>query len=87
MKPSIAERLLRQLPEPLRMPVRISSTPWSSVTFSGARHVFGYDFAPRPDLAALLDAIEFDLPGHLVADIAVESEGGLRIEALTIETA
>lgn len=85
---SVAERLLRCLPESLRSPDESSSVPWASITFSGARHVFRYRGQPPPGLAAVLDAIEFALPSQLVADIAIVSEpGGFRIEVLTIESA
>lgn len=66
---------------------------WASATFIGMRHLFVV-VLPEADatgLAGRLDAIEFALPGHLVADIVVaersdEAEGvALRIEALTIE--
>lgn len=72
---------------------------WASATFCGARHAIslhltGGDAAARGTrLADELDGIEFDLPGHLVADIGVrsraENPGGvtLEIEALTVEDA
>jgi hypothetical protein len=72
---------------------------WASATFQGMRHRYSlgvvgpeaWDCANR--LADALDAIEFDLPGHLVADInAVERSTGpggtaIVIEALTLEDA
>lgn len=58
------------------------SFPWASVTFSGDRHVL--TIAPGADLTGIEDA-EFDLGGHLVADIAVEVNGaGTTIHALTL---
>lgn len=68
--------------------------PWASVTFTGARHWFALSVGPaRVDaITALLPDFEFDLPGHLVADIAVagtRADGDrilLEIEALTVET-
>ncbi len=68
--------------------------PWASVTFTGARHWFSLSVGPaRADqIAARLPDAEFDLPGHLVADIVVtgtRSDGDrtiLDIEALTVET-
>ena len=75
------------------------SEAWASATFRGARHMIGlrlagdgaHDRAAR--LAGEIDAIEFELPGHLVADITVVgredgAEGiALQIEALTVEDA
>ena len=75
------------------------SEAWASATFRGARHAIalrlsGTDAGERAArLARELDGIEFDLPGHLVADIGVTSrdEDGdgvaLAIEALTVEDA
>ena len=72
---------------------------WASATFQGTRHrytmgVRGPDAAARADrLARTLDALEFDLPGHLVASIdATERTEGpdgpaIVIEALTLEDA
>ena len=75
------------------------SETWASATFRGARHAItlrltGDDAADRgARLAEEMDGIEFDLPGHLVADIQVRSRSGdaagvtLEIEALTVEDA
>lgn len=68
--------------------------PWASVTFTGARHWFALSVGPAraESVAALLPDFEFDLPGHLVADIVVTGtrpDGDrviLDIEALTVET-
>lgn len=58
------------------------SEPWASVTFTGERHVL--TVAPGVDLTGLEDA-EFDLRGHIVADIAVEvNAAGTTIHALTL---
>ena len=76
-----------------------SSQAWASATFCGARHQVALRFigdsarglAER--LAGEMDAIEFRLPGHLVADIAVTAREdtpdgvSLEIEALTVEDA
>jgi hypothetical protein len=77
----------------------VASTPWASVTFSGARHrvaliLEGEAAAAAADtfLAGMEDA-EFDLPGHILADIALaglerRDEGNcvrLTLEALTVE--
>ena len=70
--------------------VGILDEPWSSVTLSGRRHRFRIVSAARPERLAEVAEIEFDLPGHLLADLAVEdcppdSEPGMfGIEALTI---
>lgn len=70
---------------------------WASATFTGARHsvtlaIPGPSARARANrLADGLDAIEFTLPGHLVADIAVThridsaEDSILTIEALTVE--
>ncbi len=74
------------------------SRPWASVTFSGARHEFELLVEDAPMLAraqALHDTgrhAEFDLPGHIVADLNVSlsktAQGQrLHVEALTVEAA
>ncbi|MDB5684214.1 MAG: hypothetical protein JWM75_1912 [Sphingomonas bacterium] len=75
------------------------SEVWASATFRGARHgmtlrITGEDAAIRAErLAEEMAGIEFDLPGHLVADIAVIARSStadgetLEIEALTVEDA
>jgi hypothetical protein len=75
------------------------SEAWASATFRGARHsltlrMSGADAGDRAGrLAGELDAIEFRLPGHLVADIALTSrresadDVTMEIEALTVEDA
>jgi hypothetical protein len=77
----------------------LTSRNWASVTFSGARHTIafslegkGADEAADAFVAGMADA-EFDLHGHIVADLALagdeRSAAGdrvqLRIEALTVE--
>ncbi len=77
----------------------VRSRSWASATFAGARHevcmrVDGEGAAEATDrfLANLSDA-EFDLRGHIVADIALVSDERrdgedavtLTIEALTVE--
>lgn len=67
--------------------------PWASVTFTGARHWFALSVGPArvEAVTALLPDHEFDLHGHLVADIVVTGtrpDGDrilLDIEALTVE--
>jgi hypothetical protein len=75
------------------------SRSWASVTFSGARHrivvsLVGAGAAAAADsfLTGMEDA-EFDLRGHLLADIALIAEDRdldgervqVRLEALTVE--
>jgi hypothetical protein len=75
----------------------IDSTPWASVTFSGARHRLALRLS-GPLAGPAADAVlpdlgerEFALPGHILIDIACAAEariGGdvlLTLEALTIE--
>lgn len=68
--------------------------PWASANFVGARHIFACAYAVgeaavlRGALQDRLGAILWALPGHIVADIAVEvadESGMLRIEMLTVE--
>ncbi len=80
--------------------MRSEVSPWASMTFSGARHSFDLLF-DDPDferaasrLETTLGEAEFDLPGALVADLAVsrpcKAQGGascLRVEALTVTCA
>jgi hypothetical protein len=75
-----------------------SLTPWASATFIGARHAVtlvlrGEDAMARADaLRMMLPEAEFHLPGHIVADLVVDSissdEPGaakLLLSVLTIE--
>jgi hydrogenase maturation factor len=74
----------------------VHSTPWSSVTFSGARHRFSLrfdgDHAGEYVLALAdgLDYAEFDLGAYILVDIAIAESrtdgehSSLTIEALTI---
>jgi hypothetical protein len=78
----------------------IRSRSWASVTFTGARHEIalrlegdGADEA-ADRFCSHLDLAEFDLRGHILADIALVTreaaeDGGVRIEieALTVEDA
>lgn len=78
----------------------LSSRPWASATFSGARHkltillegIDAEETAAR--FAAGIEAAEFSLRGHIVADIIVTGADNLdgsamrlRVEALTVEDA
>lgn len=70
-------------------------TPWASATFSGARHHYVLR-VPRDggnnDFESLNNA-EFDLPGHILADIVLGERveqadaDSFVIEALTVEDA
>ncbi|MGE0776220.1 MAG: hypothetical protein AB7G25_13665 [Sphingomonadaceae bacterium] len=68
-------------------------TPWASATFSGARHQFIF-LLPESGHAAPLGALnerEFELPGHVLADIELLDCSGhpdcrrVTIDALTVE--
>ena len=85
--------LMRELPHGLSVG---SSTfrPWASASFVGARHIFPCTLAAGDDAAVCralqdrLNAAEWALPGHIVADVAVEASdrpGMMRIEMLTVE--
>ena len=79
----------------------VRSRSWASVTFSGARHelTLRLDGEGAEDAATAflegLDAAEFSLRGHILADIALVSEERtrsgevpqvrLKLEALTVE--
>jgi len=70
-------------------------TAWASATFSGARHhyVLGISGHAQPNALDNLAEVEFDLPGHIVADIALSERHRqqdvqrITIEALTVEDA
>lgn len=72
-----------------------SQTAWASATFSGARHRYVLDLGASGAADALADLadVEFDLPGHIVADILVSERQRssdihrVTIEALTVEDA
>lgn len=85
--------LMRELP--LGLSAGASTfRPWASASFVGARHIFPCTFAAG-EVAAVgralqdqLSATEWALPGHIVADVAVEQGADprtLRIEILTVE--
>ena len=77
----------------------IRSRAWASITFSGARHELAFrlegDGAEESAGRFLsgLESAEFDLRGHILADIALVSEertpgcARIRLEALTVEDA
>lgn len=73
-------------------------TPWASATFIGARHaltlvLMGEDASLRAEaLAVMLPEANFAIPGHVVADVAVDrvatdaaDEARLMLSVLTIE--
>jgi hypothetical protein len=70
-----------------------SCTPWASVTFAGVRHRIDLTMPAGAAkwLTERIAGIEFAIPGHVVADIAVEAARAandlieLDISALTIE--
>ncbi len=92
-----AHRALRATLLKLATPAEMAATrerPWASVTFTGARHWFALSVGPAraETVATALPEAEFDLPGHLVADLVVTGKRPdgdrviLEIEALTVET-
>ena len=60
---------------------RTTSRPWASALFEGQRHTIWLRFSgaeaqkQKDRLLAGLDDAEWTLPGHFVADIAVDGEG------------
>ena len=78
--------------------IEARSTDWQSLTFKGERHEVVLRLPPpfaAEALSALADGLsehQFDLPGHLVVDVALDGEpvhepdGAIRvsIEALTL---
>lgn len=68
--------------------------PWASANFIGARHIFpcvlaaGDSKAVGTALQSALNAVEWALPGHVIADVVVECgevPNALRIDVLTVE--
>ena len=85
--------LVRELPHGLA-PGASTFRPWASASFVGARHLFpcvlavGDSEPVRRALHDRLNATEWTLPGHIVADVVVECGAEpqtLRIEILTVE--
>jgi hypothetical protein len=85
--------LARELPHGLALGAS-TFRPWASANFVGARHLFPCAMAVgdaamvRAGLQDRLSAVEWVLPGHIVADVAVEcgaEPNALRIEILTVE--
>ena len=77
----------------------VATTDWASITFSGARHrlLVRLEGAGAVGAAAQfldeLPALEVDIPGHILADLALIAQerdargayAALELEALTIE--
>ena len=68
--------------------------PWASANFVGARHIFPCVLAEGDaktvgaTLQGALNAAEWTLPGHVVADVVAEcgkATAALQIEILTVE--
>jgi hypothetical protein len=76
-----------------------AAVSWASATFIGERHIFDHILSGANALEAAtrfeaaLGTEEFEIPGHIVADIIVsarEARGAetlITIEALTVEAA
>ncbi len=79
------------------VPEEIRSRRWASVTFQGARHELAFRLEGEGAEAAAgrflsgLDARNFELRGHLLADVSLVAEerrpglARIRLEALTVE--
>jgi hypothetical protein len=77
----------------------MTSRGWASVTFTGARHQIAFRIegeqaeAAAERLLAGLEAAEFTLRGHILADIVLVSQerrpgcARIALEALTVEDA
>ena len=75
----------------------VRSRGWASATFTGARHELAFRLegeaaeAEAERFLSGLEAAEFDLRGHVLADVALVAEtrspglAAIRIEALTVE--
>jgi len=94
--PDVATQLARAFERsgPGVIVARSESTPWASVTFSGARHRLTIEARATPGLdrwLAGLPEAEIALRGHLVADLTVagldlsDGRATVTIEALTVE--
>jgi hypothetical protein len=73
--------------------VESRQSPWASATFTGARHQFILHLASATptDVLCALDEQEFNLPGHVLADIVMSDfnmqgdRNRVTIDALTVE--
>ncbi len=101
-RPPLAVRLAHAIERSLDIEFaieRADSADWASATFAGATHrldllLRGADAERRADrVAGTIADAEYDLRGHIIADIALAARGGcddgvrLTIEALTIADA
>lgn len=86
--------LANELPAGVTLQAESTLRPWASANFIGARHLFPCAVATdgaaslRADFQAHLAAVEWRLPGHIVADIIIEpgaAADSWRIEILTVE--
>ncbi len=93
---SLLLRALREGAHPAPPLRAVRSEAWASATFAGARHRFEFEPACAARANAFADALEateFNLNGHLVADITVAARTtgptgvALTVEALTVEDA
>ena len=91
------ERALREASERAGCPITVpssASTRWAGATFVGERHMLTLVGTAGPKLDAWLDGLpeaEWDLCGHLVADLCVAARErigdqlSVELEALTVE--
>jgi hypothetical protein len=92
-------RLRQLLGLPADAPLRSEATPWASATFSGMRHRLEIDLwsistlSRATRLERVIRESDFDLPGHVVADVSARVSGSvclpggdcrIVIEALTV---
>ncbi len=96
---ALVDRLICALRPANATLIRSSVIPWASATFAGERHIFNFSVAGIAasshveSLAKDLGDMEFDLPGHLVADIMMsdvfegQSFTTMTVEALTVDIA
>jgi hypothetical protein len=97
LRPDAATALLRALGDRLAdAPYRVEELvcrSWASVTFTGTRHkvTLSLDAAAAARFRDGIEEAEFNLPGHILADIAVASQARegdevrIALEALTVE--
>lgn len=81
---ALSKQLLMVINE---VPANSHWTPWHSVTFSGARHIF--HFPTQVGTQKCLTNHEFAIPGHIIADVLVQNDvdGGTRVEILSVADA
>ena len=87
---SAARRLARALQTSARLAgyaarvTEASDQPWSSATFSGARHALVLEGDGLAGWAATLAEATLVVPGHVVAELRVEAGEPVRLTALTL---